>query len=169
MTRFFTYNWQYKEARKEPQGEPLGHTWGSRFSGRKIEPGDRVYVVSMLAGRMYLLGSMQVASVVTKDEARRILGSEPYDAPEHLIAATCTPAHLIEPPIETVRELRFVSGSKRKALAFREGGVLNPQTLRGLRELDAESASRLDELLGEMMPFVPASGGGEKGEEPVLD
>jgi hypothetical protein len=35
---------------------------------------------------------MQVGKIVSKDEARRLLGGEPYDAPEHLIASACTPA-----------------------------------------------------------------------------
>jgi hypothetical protein len=58
MARFFTYGWQYVEARKEPEGEPLGHAAGSRFSSRGIEPGDMVYVVAVHRGQLYLLGKM---------------------------------------------------------------------------------------------------------------
>jgi hypothetical protein len=104
---------------------------------------------------MYLLGKMQVGKVVTKDEARRILGMEPYDAPEHIIASACTVARLSEVPSEVAKELRFISGSRKEGPAFREEDVLDRQTLRGVRELDAESASRLDEFLGGMTAFAP--------------
>jgi hypothetical protein len=155
MSRFFTYGWQYAEARKEPEGEPLGHAAGSRFSRRGIEPGDIVYIVAVHQGQLYLLGKMQVGAIVTKDEASRVLGSEPYDAPEHLIASACTPARLNVVPLAVAQDLRFISGSGREGLAFRDEGILDPQTLRGIRELDAESAGRLDKLLGEMAPFIP--------------
>ncbi len=149
MARFFTHGWQYAEARKEPDGEPLGHAAGSRFSSRGIESGDFVYVVAVHRGKM------QVGKIVTKDEARRILGMEPYDAPEHVIARACTRARLTEVPVTVAKDLRFISGSRKEGLTFREEDVLDPQTVRVIRELDAESASRLDELLGEMMAFLP--------------
>ena len=155
MARFFTHGWQYAEARKEPDGEPLCHAAGSRFSSRGIESGDFVYVVAVHRGKLYVLGKMQVGKIVTKDEAHRILGVEPYDAPEHVIASACTRARLTEVPVTVARELRFVSGSRKESLAFREEDVLDPQTVRVVRELDAESASRLDELLGEMAAFLP--------------
>jgi hypothetical protein len=155
MPRFFTYSWQYAEARKEPEGEPLAHAAGSRFSSRGIEPGDIVYIVAVHRGQLYLLGKLQVGGIVTKDEARRILGSEPYDAPEHMIASACTPARLIPIPVSVARELRFISGSRREGLTFRDENLLDPQTLRVIRELDAESAGRLDDSLEEMVPFSP--------------
>ncbi|MHB1423175.1 MAG: hypothetical protein ACYC3I_08275 [Gemmataceae bacterium] len=155
MARFFTHGWQYTEARKEPDGEPLGHAASSRFSSRGIEAGDFVYVVAVHRGELYLLGKMQVGKVVTKDEARRLLGVEPYDAPEQAIASACTRVQLTKVPLTVVKELRFVSSSRKEGLAFREEDVLDRQTVRGVRELDAESASRLDELLGEIATFVP--------------
>lgn len=106
-------------------------------------------------GKLYVLGKMQVGKIVTKDEARRILSMEPYDAPEHVIASACTRTRLTEVPVTVAKELRFVSGSRTEGLTFREEDILDPQTVRVIRELDAESASRLDELLGEMMPFAP--------------
>jgi hypothetical protein len=77
MARFFTYSWQYAEARKESEAGPLRYAAGSRFSRRGIEPGDFVYIVAVHRGRLYLLGKMQVREIVSKDEARRILGAEP--------------------------------------------------------------------------------------------
>jgi hypothetical protein len=155
MARFFTYSWQYGEARKESESQPLGHAAGSRFSSRGIKPGDFVYIVAVHRGQLYLLGKMQIGKIVSKDEARRILGEEPYDAPEHLIASACTPAHLTEVPVALAKELQFIGGSRKEGLAFREQDILDPQTMRVIRELNPESASRLDDLLGEMVPFVP--------------
>jgi hypothetical protein len=154
MARFFTHGWQYAEALKE-EDKALCHAAGSRFSSRGIEPGDFVYVVAVHEGELHVLGKMQVGKIVTKDEARRILGTEPYDAPEHVIATACTQATLRRVHTTLAKELRFISGLQKKSLAFREEGVLEPQAVRNILELDAESASRLDELLGEMMPYAP--------------
>jgi hypothetical protein len=155
MARFYTYGWQYAEARKEPEGEPLAHAAGSRFTSRGIEPGDVVYIVAVHKGGLHLLGKMAVGAIVGKDEARRALSAEPYDAPEHLIACACTPTRLVAVPEEVARQLRFVSRSGSDSLAFREDGTLDPQTLRGIRELTGESSERLDGLLEPMAPFLP--------------
>ncbi len=152
MARFFTYSWRYAETRKEPEGAPLAHAAGSKFSARGIEPGDFVYITAVHHGRLYLLGRLEVGAIVDKDEARRLFGAEPYDAPEHLVARSCSPAQLAEVPLALVKELRFAGGSR---LAFRDDNTLDPQTLRSIRELDAESAARLDALTGEMALFVP--------------
>jgi hypothetical protein len=156
MARFFTYSWQYSEARKEPEGIPLGHAAGSRFASRGIEPGDIVYIVAVHKGKLHLLGKMAVGSIVSKDGARRILGTEPFDAPEHLIASSCTPAVLIEVPSEVARNVRFVSKSGNSVLVFREDDTLDPQTIPGIRVLDGESGERLDALIGPMTPFTPS-------------
>ncbi len=153
MARFYTQSWQYSEARKEPEGEPLAHAAGSRFRSRGITPGDVVYIVAVHEGKLHVLGKMAVGEIVTKDEARRILGAEPYDAPEHLIAGSCTPVQLREVPPEVTRQLRFVSRSGSDVLTFREDGSLDPQTMRGIRELTGESSEGLDALLGPMSPF----------------
>jgi hypothetical protein len=155
MARFYTYSWQYAEARKESEAGLLGHAAGSRFSSRGNEPGDFVYIVAVHQGQLYLLGKMEVGKIVSKDEARNILGSEPYDAPEHLIARACTPAQLTEVPVALAKELRFIGGTRKEGLGFREDDILDPQTMRMIRELDPDSASQLDGLLGEMVAFVP--------------
>jgi hypothetical protein len=157
MARFFTYSWQYAQAQKASEGRPLRHAAGSRFSKRGIEPGDFVYIVSVHQGSLYLLGKLQVGQIVSQNEARRILGTEPYDAPEHLIASAGTWPQLIEVPLALTKELRFISGPRKEGIAFRTEDRLDPQTMRMIRELDPESASRLDNLLGEMATFVPSS------------
>src|SRR2546428_357606 len=120
MPRFFTYGWQYAEARREPEGAPLGHAAGSRFSRRAIAPGALVYVVAVHRKQMYLLGKLEVGALVSLAEARQILGTEPYEAAEHLIARACTPARLIEVPMAVAEQLRFLGKARR--LAFREDG-----------------------------------------------
>ncbi len=120
MGRFFTHSWQYSEARTKSETGPLCYAAGSRFARRGIEPGDFVYIVAVRQGQLYLLGKMQVGKIVSKDEVRRILGAEPYDLPEHLIASACTPAQLTKVPVVLAKELRFVGGARQEALAFRE-------------------------------------------------
>jgi hypothetical protein len=156
MARSFTYSWRYGEVCKHAEGELLGHAAGSQFSSRGIEPGDFVYIVAVHDGKLYVLGKMQVSGIVSKDEARRLFGAEPYDAPEHLIAGSCTPAQVVEVRLAVAKELRFLrKPHKKEGLAFRDDENLAPQTLRGIRQLDAESANHLDRYVGAMTAFVP--------------
>jgi hypothetical protein len=155
MARFFTYSWQYTQARKGSETGPLGHAAGSRFSSRGIEPGDFLYIVAVRRGQMYLLGKMLLGKIVSKEEARRILGTERHDAREHLIASACTQAQLVQVPMALIKELRFSRGSRKEGLAFRDEDILASQTMRVIRELDPDSATRLDGLLGEMVAYLP--------------
>lgn len=153
MARFFTYGWQFTEARKAAvQGEPLRYAAGSRFTRHGIRPGDFVYVMAIHKKKLYVVGKMQVAKIVGRSEARRILGAEPYDAAEHLIASACTPARITEVPGAVAKELRFVGGGKKR-IAFRDGDAPDPQSMRVIRELDTLSAACLNELVEEMTPY----------------
>jgi hypothetical protein len=66
---------------------------------------------------------------------------ELWQARDHLIAASATPMRFDH------RAPLFVASKSSKLLFFRKPGVLDQQTLRGVRELDHASAGLLDELL----------------------
>ena len=157
MPRFFTYGWQYAEARKADQGVPLRHAAGSQFTRRGISPGDCVYVMAIHDKELYLIGKMRVGKIVGRIEARRILGAEPYDGIEHLIAGAATPAGLTQVPAALARKLRFVSAGGNDRLSFGADDAPSPQALRVIRELEPASAARLDELLDALAP-LPADG-----------
>ena len=165
MARYFTAYWKneyYDYCLKQGlDGAPLDHTAGSRFNrsgvGSVAEERNHVYVVTVREGLLYLVGKMEVKGpAVTQKEAAALLSYEPYDAPEHLMAKACTPMRFNwKKPvsISTTRALEFkVPGTNRtRRLKFRPGTtLLDPQTLRSVRQLTPQSAVRLDALLKPM-------------------
>ena len=165
MARYFTAYWKNvncEDARDQGlDGAPLDHTAGSRFNrsgvGSVAEERDYVYVVTVRKGVLFLVGKMEVRGpAVTQKQAAESLSYESYDAPEHLMAKACTPMRFNwkDPvSISTTRALEFkVPGTNRtRRLKFRPGTtLLDPQTLRSVRQLTPQSAVRLDALLKPM-------------------
>jgi hypothetical protein len=158
MPQFFTYCWQHREVLGHRAGGPIGFAYGSQFARRGVCPGDEVYIVSVHGGRVHLLGKMLVRAVThSADDCRRLAGAEPQPAPEYLVAEACTPARLVQLPNEVARGLRFLRGKRTVGLTFREGALVDRQSLRSVRRLSAESAAALDELLPAPEPFRPAT------------
>jgi hypothetical protein len=56
-------------------------------------------------------------------------------------------------PLAVVQALRFVSSGETKLLKFQDDDLIDRQTLRGVCELTAESAARLDALLPPLQPL----------------
>ena len=56
-------------------------------------------------------------------------------------------------PLAVVQALRFVSSGETKPLKFQADDLIDRQTLRGVCELTAESAARLDALLPPLQPL----------------
>jgi len=147
MTQCFTFGWKHREMLRYPDGAAIPAAWGSRFSQQGMVPGDVVYLMSVHHGRVHLLGKMIVQAVTfLAEDYRRLVGTAPPPAVEYLIADSFTPARLVHLSDEQARALRFRRGEKRVPLKFRETGV-DPQSLRGLRRLTAESAVQCDRLL----------------------
>lgn len=161
MTKFFTYCWQHREVLLHEDGEPVCSAYGSQFSRRGVEPGDEVYIVSIHRGRLHLLGKMRVRRVLqSADEYQRLVGEEPFPAPEYIIADLCTPARRQAVPENVTRSLRFIRGRRLVALSFRDEdeSVVDRQSICSVRRLSPESAAALDELLPPMEPFRLAAG-----------
>jgi hypothetical protein len=152
MPRFFTHYWlnqTWEQNRKcTPDGELLNHIAGNLFQERGIQTGDIVYVVSVIKGLLYVCGKLIVEKICGTDEAADILGYDLWSAKEHIIAAAATPMNFnLKVPLKLTRQLIFVSGKVNKPLKFKAPNYLDQQTLRGVRELTAESAVELDSLL----------------------
>jgi hypothetical protein len=150
--RFFTHYWLNEtwERNREyaAEGELLNHTGGNLFLKRGIGRGDIVYVVSVIKGALYLCGKLMVEKICDFDEAAAILGHDPWDAKEHIMAGAATPMNFHRRlPLKLTRQLKLISGRASKSLNFKAPGYLDEQTLRGVRELDPESAADLDGLL----------------------
>lgn len=148
----FTYLWT-NECRMNCisagwEGKPLGISAGSAFSKRNVRKGDTIYVLCVEKGLVYLVGRMKVA---------RILSREAYDAEfrnpdlwpgdEVVIGENGTPCrfHFTIPP-ETLKKLRFES-KKAEPLLIEDGKLVEPQSLRSVRELHWESVAELNKLL----------------------
>lgn len=153
MPRYFTHYWKNEtwenERRVSGRQDPLDHVADNKFVTRGVESGDFLYPVTIMDGELYLLGRLQVGKVCNFHEAARILGTNDlWDATDHLIAAESTPRHFdLTVPLHLTQHLTFISGNAEKRLKFRSTGRLDPQTLRGVRELDWESAKQLDNLI----------------------
>ncbi len=158
MGRFFTHYWSYDRNDLEgyvAAGAMMDHTPGSLFVRRGVKAGDFVYVFSVKRGVLYLLGKLQVGEIVfsTHEAEKRLQQDNLWEGPEHLIASCCTPAQLIDVPIQVVEKLQFETASGQTTLKFVEPGELDPQTIRGVRELTYDSALELDRLLPAMEPL----------------
>lgn len=152
---YFSIYWVYKTARNEPLGEPLNHAAGL-FKYRGVDEGAIVYVFTGNAGRLILMGKMEVGDILYSDAAvKRLLGFEPWPAPEHLIASACTPVQRELLPVAVGKSLRFVSPSGKNALVFDNEDLLDLQQMRGVRRLQPKSADKLDALLPPLTPYVP--------------
>src|SRR5437588_9776411 len=154
MGRFFTYCWQHREMLRYRDGAPVVFAYGSQFARRGICPDDEVYIVSVHHGLVHLLGKMLVRVVThAADDFRRYAGLEPEPAAEYLVARAYTPARLVPLPVELARALRFVRARDLVGLAFRGEGLVDPQSLRSVRQLSAESAAALDGWLPALQPY----------------
>lgn len=137
MPRYFTYCFNRKGAAALAgrDGEPLRQIWGSRFAG--IQAGDQIYIISVQSGRLQLICRLTVGTVDVQGGQIQASQSTPVAITRVL-------------DIETVARLRFNNRKEPVPARMNEEGLLDPQTLRGVRELTPESAALLDRLLGDV-------------------
>ena len=168
MPRYFTHYWRNTTWNDyydnlNLQGELLDHTADNKFRERGAAAGDVAYVVTVFQGTLYLLGKMEIRAICGTDEAERLLGYRVWDADDHLIAARATPMDFTRAvALETTEALRFRGD---KPLFFETPGQLDKQTLRGVRELSAESAALLDAQLPALEPVALPRPGRDDGNE----
>lgn len=123
----------------------LDTIWGRRLIA--VEPGDRVYLVAVNEGKLQLLGRFHAEKNLSA--MSEVFGVSTPIAIERLL-----------PPEQTAR-LRFVSRDEPTPPVMRFGR-LDPQTMRGVRELTADSAALLDRWID--APHVAARGNGTTNE-----
>jgi hypothetical protein len=162
MVRFWTSYWRGANWLGNAEFSEVRYSGGNLFKQRGMTPGDVVYIVSVQRGELFLGGRMQIAEIISRDEAVRRRGrSDLYDAPQWLVgkSGTGSPLHLhrIVAP-DLARDLRFISSTASK-IKFKNGGGLDEQTLRTPRELSPESALLLDEVI-QATDELPRNGDG---------
>lgn len=157
MPRYFTHYWSTAVCDEMYEGDwegyALEHSTGEDFTSAGIVPGDAVYVVSVMKGHVYLIGRMYVSDILfSSEEAEDLLGFEIPEGDQHLIAEEdrATPMSFTrELDVGTVMQLLFLSDEGPKPLKVSPHGLVDRQALRGIRELDATSATLLESVIEE--------------------
>jgi hypothetical protein len=164
MARFWTNYWKnrYWRADFNKEYEPIRHSAANTFLQRGVAPGDMVYILSLTDGHLFLGGRMTVKRIASNDQAVQILRpDEFYEADQHAIGEESdgTPLNMHRRLASAVsRKLKFVSpDSDPQHLRFvADTDHLDGQTVRGIRELTAESAELLDRVI-ELTDRLPRS------------
>lgn len=147
MAKAFTIYWTKEGYKNLPEEEPIKCAAGARFKG-KVQRGDRIYVTNVQQGKLWLLGAFNVESVL--DHAR---DGKPAEAvrsdEEYLLAdvATSSPLRVRPVPTELVESLRFITRQGESSVKFLSPGSLDGQTMRRVRQLTADSAARLEQII----------------------
>jgi hypothetical protein len=151
-----TWKWHVDDDR---EGLPLDHTAGNQFRKRGVETGDRIYVVTVLKGKLFLLGRMTVDGFISQAQAMKEVEEGVWDAVEHVVSKKGTAMNFHrQVPDSIVKQLLFLScphedeatgriAFQERELIFRRKGILDEQTLRGVRRLSPDSARLLDTLI----------------------
>ena len=88
MPRFWTCHWQFRYWRPHinREGRPVCSSGSNNFRKRGVAVGDRVYIVSLKAGQLFLGGRMEVKRIVSRREAVRLWKNENlHDAKEWIV------------------------------------------------------------------------------------
>ena len=149
----FTYLWT-NECRLNSiglglEGKPLGLSAGSAFTKRGVKKGDSIYVLCVDKGLVYLVGRMKVARILPRDVYdSEFANPHLWSGDEIVIGENGTPCrfHFTIPP-DKLQDLRFETKGKAGRLVVEDGKLVEPQSLRSVRELHWESAAELGRLL----------------------
>lgn len=154
--RFFTQycpneQWFEEQAELEsnPQARLFDYTASSLFLKRGVSVGDNLYLVTVISGRLYLAGKMEIGEIVSLAEAtRRFAGERLFQVSDHLFARRVTPLdYMHDVSLQITARLLFFKEKRLATLKFSKPGWLDSQTLRGIREMPPATAEMLDALL----------------------
>src|ERR1019366_6087796 len=108
VARSFTQYWKNTTwDTQEASGEALDHTASNEFRRRGVEPGDRIFIVTNIDGTLYLGGVVVVDRIVGQRDAERRLGSNLWEAKDHVIGRGAQPFNkALRVPLKTVKALR---------------------------------------------------------------
>lgn len=154
MRRYFTQYWtnsQWKlETKVRDQNSPLEHTAGNQFSKVSVSENDIIFIVTVKKGILYLGGKIVVGRLCSQRQVEEMFGSKRvYQAKEHIISkgGLDTFRTNLTVPSNVVKYLYFEGPDGPKPPVFKSEGVLDQQTLRGVRLLTEKSGEELLKLL----------------------
>lgn len=141
-TREFLYYWVPKEIDEHlDEGLKLDSAVSAQF--HRISVGSRLWIVTCRSGRLHLAGPIQVARIMTPQQAKKERG---WEIPRGRLCAV--PPRGMSAPCRNMAiddlaaDLRFESASSPRLQVL--SGKVNPQQLQTIRQLTPESAALLE-------------------------
>ncbi len=147
----WTHYWK-REMVEQGEGTFVGHSASGVFRRSGVQPGDRLYVISVAGGRLRIVGRLDVEDVVNQKRADELFGRPVWEGAEHVIArpGSGTPrrtdAYLAA---HGLVDVEFVDA---------DGDIVPPKLnlaghpdvlwLQGVREITARTALLFDQVLG---------------------
>jgi hypothetical protein len=134
-------------------GKPIAWAASDGFAARGVSVGDTVYLVHYENREVFVGARLRVAEVLTEEQARQRLDPEGlWDARDYVLAAPGTEEQLNPDRIvarDLLRQLVFIrpSDGSDSGIRFDSDGAANQQALRTVRQMTADSARMLDELI----------------------
>lgn len=128
-------------------GKMLDYAASNQYS--RVKVGDTVWVVSVRAGRLRLVGRVAVGQVTDRETAARVVGSAGlWQADHYILPVPGTVRPVADIDIHhLVSELQFAGASGR--LTPDEEGAVNGQQLQAMRRLAGNSPQLLADALGQ--------------------
>ena len=114
LVAIWTHYWK-REMVEQGEGTFVGHSASGMFRQRGVQPGDRLYVVSVSGGRLRIVGRLDVEDVVSQQRANELFGRPVWEGEEHVIRAARlrdTPAYRCL-PVGTAPRRRRVRRRRR--------------------------------------------------------
>jgi hypothetical protein len=145
MSKHFLQYWKAAQVvRERKSSNPFVDHSGSEQL-YKVNPGDTVWIVTVIKGVLLLLGKIQVGARTKHDEAVKLLGrGNLWESTYHVIAEAGTAEPMREINLmEIAQRLRFVSSTNRDRLTIINGHADGKQ-LQAIRELSPASIALLE-------------------------
>jgi hypothetical protein len=141
-----------RERAEDGEGTFVGHSASSVFRQRGVKSGDRMYVISVLGGRLRVIGRLDVEDVVTQKRADELFGRHLWEAPEHVVARPGSGSQRrldAFVPDHRLSELELVGPDGEAVIAkLNRHGQVDVLNLQGLREITPRAATLFDQVLG---------------------
>ena len=144
MARDFLAYWKPSTLEAESAvGGLLNHAASNQY--RRVAVGDTVWLVSVLDGRLRLIGRIIVGRIVDQAGAARELGTTNlWKADHHILPSPDTAHEFANLDVQHLAsELRFMSAGGNDRLALAEDWSVNAQQLQTMRVLAPESVALL--------------------------
>lgn len=153
MSKDYISYWKPQTADRElATGGKLRHAASNQYG--RVEPGDRVWLVTVRDGDMYLLGSILADKVTTRAAAARKLGTNDlWKARYHILSRKGSGRQIQHVPIHDLAFRLTFGVSDKPGWLDSYFGLVNPQQLQAMRILTPRSVRLLNRAL--KRPSVP--------------